>query len=118
MRKLMVLPGIALGALTLGVSAGGNPVSAASHTAGWNAGSSSTIRQNEDDDEGDDDSDEDSTYRPSGSGSGAGSGSGSELPSTGSDAAPMMTLGAFMLVAGGAMYVVSGRRARPASVRR
>ena len=106
MQKTKLLPGLAVGALALGVAGLSSTAAAAGQT---NASSHIVVRG---EDGGDDDSGDDTASTSSGSsaGSSSGSGSGSELPSTGTDTAPMLMLGAFALTAGGVMYRVVARR--------
>jgi hypothetical protein len=115
MRKLMILPGIALAALALGAAGGSAPASAANN---YHFGASAShLPRNvlEDDvvDDDEDDDEEDTTF-PSESGGGAsaesGSGSG-DLPLTGGNASALAMLGATALATGVAMHRVSKRRA-------
>ena len=119
MRKMMVLPGVALGALALG-AAGGSASASAAGNYHFGAPASHLARSvaeddvdGVDDDDDDDDDGEDTTSPSNGGGEeGAASGSGSgELPLTGGNASGVALLGAMALATGGAMHRVSKRRA-------
>jgi LPXTG-motif cell wall-anchored protein len=101
MQKSKLLPGLAVGALALGVAGLSSTAAAAGHT---NASSHIVVRG----EDGGDDSGDDTAS------GGGGGGGGSGLPSTGSDTAPMLLLGAFALTAGGVTYRVASRRAHSA----
>ena len=94
MKKLMIMSGIALSALSVSALGGSGPVRADAPASHFPMG------EDGDDDEG--------TMRSSGGG-GSGAGSGS-LPATGSDATSIALLGALALAAGGATYGLSLRR--------
>jgi hypothetical protein len=96
MRKLMI-PALALGALTVGAMGAGNPASAAHGTA-HSTQVGHLLPMGEDGDE--------DYARVSG---GGGSGSGGSLPATGSNAPSIALIGAFALAAGGEMYRVTRR---------
>ena len=98
MQKSKLLPGLAVGVLTLGVAGLSTTASAAGHT---NASSHIVVR-GEDGDDGDDSGDD--------TASGGGGGGGGSLPSTGSDPTSMIMLGAIALTAGGVVYRVASRR--------
>jgi LPXTG-motif cell wall-anchored protein len=107
MRKLMILPSVALGVLTLASMGGTNPASAApSHPA--EHASVTLDRPLYAGEDSDDDSSSD-TIPNSGSGSGSEGDSGS-LPSTGGDVSSIALVGGFALAAGGVMYRLSTRR--------
>ena len=112
MRKLIIMTGATLGALSIGslgtggvVSAAGNHSTADARTAhhSWPAG----------EDDGDDDGDdgEDDATRRMTSGTDTGGSSGSEsLAATGIDATSLALIGALTLAMGGATYRVALRR--------
>ena len=102
MQKTKLLPGLAVGALALGVAGLSGTAAAAGHT---NASSHIVVRGEDGGDDGDDSGDDTAS---------GGGGAGSGLPSTGSDTAPMLMLGAFALTAGGVTYRVATRRAHSA----
>jgi LPXTG-motif cell wall-anchored protein len=104
MQKSKLLPGLAVGVLTLGVAGLSTTASAAGPS--WHSASShSALRGGDDGDESGDDT---------ASGGGGGGGGGGSLPSTGSDPTSMVMLGAIALTAGGVVYRVSSRRAHSA----
>jgi hypothetical protein len=114
MRKLIIMTGAALGALSIGSLATSGAVSAAGNHSTAARSAHHPLPAGEDGDDGDDgDEEEGGVVRSSGGSSaessGGGSGSGS-LAATGIDASSMALLGALTLAVGGATYRVALRR--------
>ena len=115
MRKLIIMTGAALGALSIGSLATSGAVSAAGNHSTAARSAHHPLPAGEDGDDGDDDGDEEEggVVRSSGGSSAESSGGGSEsgsLAATGIDASSMALLGALTLVVGGATYRVALRR--------
>ena len=108
MRKLIIMTGAAIGALSLGSLGTGGVVSAAGSHSTAARSAHHPLPAGEDEDDGDDD-DEEVGSGSSGSGESAGGGSGS-LAATGIDASSLALFGALTLVVGGATYRVALRR--------
>jgi hypothetical protein len=112
MRKLIIMTGAALGALSIGSLATSGAVSAAGNHSTVARSAHHPLPAGEDGDDGDDGDEEEGGVVRSSGGSGAessGSGSGS-LAATGIDASSMALLGALTLAVGGATYRVALRR--------
>jgi hypothetical protein len=111
MRKLIIMTGATIGALSLGALGTSGAVSAAgSHPTAAVRPAHHPLPAGEDegDDEGDDDED---VAMSSSGGESASSGSGSgSLAATGIDASTMALIGALTLAVGGATYRVALRR--------
>jgi hypothetical protein len=108
MRKLIIMTGATLGALSLGALGTSGAVSAAgNHPTAVVRPAHHPLPAGED--EGDDDGDEEVGSGSTGGGESASGGSGS-LAATGIDASSIALLGALTLAAGGVTYRVALRR--------
>jgi hypothetical protein len=108
MRKLIIMTGATLGALSIGSLGASGAVSAAGNHASADARPTHhPLPAGED--EGDDDGEDNGGTVPSSGGSEASGGSGS-LAATGIDASSLALIGALTLAVGGATYRVALRR--------